>query len=119
MPLSRPDDASSSSSGRTSSKERPSVAKEKSGSVVLYLEAHPKAVRRALRADPDPGNAAAQFEVVDLHRSDPKNGEHGNTTLVLGHSYDDTTWQVFKQRLVAESNRQHESLFNDDDEDAA
>ena len=88
----------------------------KSEEVVLHLEAHPKAVKRALRAKPEPGNEAAEFDVVDVRRSVAADGEHGNTTVVLKHKYDAATLKVFQARLVKRANRENEALFNDDDE---
>lgn len=86
-------------------------------SVVLHLEAHPKAVKRALRAGPEPGNVKAVWGVLDLHRSNPANEEHGNTTVVLEHSYDDSELRVFVQRLIAKANAEHEEMFRDSEED--
>lgn len=84
--------------------------------VVLHLEAHPKAVKRALRAKPELGNEAPDFVVVDVRRSDRANEEHGNTTVVLKHTYDAATLRVFLSRLVKRANVENEALFNDDDE---
>lgn len=83
----------------------------------LYLEALPKAVRRALRAPAAPGMVPHGFEVVELRASVPADGEHGKTTLTYTHAHDAATHTVLQRALVAQSGRELSSLLADDEED--
>lgn len=99
----------------------------------LYLEALPKAVRRAVRADPAPGMQPHGFTIEELRKSDPRatinpadpegppldgaDNEHGKTKLVYTHPHDETTHRVFQRALIAQANREHEEIVADNEED--
>lgn len=79
---------------------------------MLHLEAHSKAVKRALRAV-DTG-----FSVVECRASDNAQGEHGKTTLVYAHKLDDGAHVNALQALTKQANIEQDLLLRDDEEDA-
>jgi acetolactate synthase regulatory subunit len=85
---------------------------KKSANETLHLEAHPKAVKRALRAV-DTG-----FSVVEVRDSNNAEGEHGKTTLIFTHSGDATQLRVALDALTKQTNIEQHDLLADDEEDA-
>lgn len=83
----------------------------------LYLEALPKAVRRAVKAPPAPGMTPHGFTDVEIRASVPADGEHGKTTLTYTHTHDEATHSVHQRALVAQATRELSSLLADDEED--
>lgn len=83
----------------------------------LYLEALPKAVRRAVKAPAAPGMVPHGFSDVEIRASVPADGEHGKTTLTYTHAHDATTHAVLQRALVAQAGRELSSLLADDEED--
>jgi hypothetical protein len=79
---------------------------------VLHLEAHPKAVKRALRST-DSG-----FSVVECRASDNAQGEHGKTTLIYTTKLDDGAHHNALQALTKQTNIEQDLLLRDDEEDA-
>lgn len=83
----------------------------------IYLEALPKAVRRALRAPQAAGMLPLGFDEVEVHASDPRAGEHGKTTLSYSHSHDAATHSALQGIVVKQANREVVALLADDEED--
>lgn len=85
---------------------------KKSDQETLHLEAHPKAVKRALRAT-DTG-----FSVVEVRASNNAEGEHGKTTLIYKHGLDATQHGLALAALTKQTNIEQHDLLADDEEDA-
>lgn len=79
----------------------------------LYLEAHPKSVKRALRA------ASTGFSVVECRASDNSQGEHGKTTLVYTHKLSDGEHTLALNQLTKQANIEQDHLLRDDPEEDA
>lgn len=80
----------------------------------IYLEAHPKSVKRALRA------SGVRLNVVECRPSD--NGrmdvdEHGKTTLTYTHKLDDGQHRLALDALTKQANIEQDHLLRDDEED--
>lgn len=82
----------------------------------LYLEAHPKSVKRALRAV-DTGFSVVECRPSDNAREDGVD-EHGKTTLLYTHALDDGAHRAALDRLTKRANIEQELLLRDDEEDA-
>lgn len=87
---------------------------KKSGQETLHLEAHRKAVKRALRA------VNTGFSVVDVRDSlrGPDQAEHGQTTLIYTHALDATQHLAAVNALTKQTNIEQHDLLADDEEDA-
>ena len=83
----------------------PAAKKAASNEVTVYLEALPGAVRKAFRAEPDPGDAPHDFTLVECRASDPSKEEHGKTTLVYTYTGDDQVQKLQERRLIRRANR--------------
>lgn len=80
----------------------------------LYLEALPKAVKRALRG-------SSGLSVVECRASDNANlerDEHGKTTLVYTTTLDATALNQALHDLTRNANIEQDLLLRDDEEDA-
>lgn len=89
-------------------------SKESSGLEVLYLEALPKAVKRALRS-------VQGLSVVECRPSD--NGilereEHGKTTLIYTTNLDPAALRTALDAVSKQANIEQDLLLRDDEEDA-
>lgn len=82
---------------------------------VLHFEAHPKSVKRALKA------TLPALEDVDVHASDKALGEHGKTTLVYRHALNEVEHRLTVDGLTKQANIEEDLLLRDDpdEEDSA
>lgn len=80
----------------------------------LHLEAHPKSVKRALRA------LKPAFEDVDVRPSQKQLGEHGKTTILYRHSLSEGDHRLVLDALTKQANIEEDLLLRDDpdEEDA-
>lgn len=85
---------------------------KKSDQETLYLEAHPKAVKRALRA------VSTGFNVAEVRASNNAEGEHGKTTLTYTHALDAAQHGSALAALTKQTNIEQHDLLADDEEDA-
>lgn len=81
----------------------------------LYLEAHPKSVKRALRI------YGRGFAVVECRASDNARlgvDEHGKTTLIYTTDLDAGAHTMALAALTKQANIEQDHLLRDDEEDA-
>lgn len=80
---------------------------------VVHFEAHPKAVKRALKA------VQHGLEVVECRASDNNAGEHGKTTLVYSHAGDAGEQRLDLDAVSKQTNIEQDHLLRDDPEEDA
>lgn len=77
---------------------------------VLYLEAHPKSVKRALKV--------LGFKLsVDVHASVKENGEHGKTTVTYTHALNAGNHRLALDALTKQANIEEDHLLRADPEE--